>query len=164
MSPEYRACTVNAGITLYGRLVRRPPHGNKRSVFKTAHRKELLPRRRGTTGGNLDSVGKNSPVRMWRAGRSPMLTGGTIDSNPSLSARSNFVRRFSTEKGERQEAGQRSPNGCALGVRTSLRVFSPVSESQPHETRYLPLARARRNATSPRYSGSLSLPSPTRPQ
>lgn len=129
--------TSNAFMTLNERLARRAPHG-KRSMFETAHGKEPFPRRRGTAGGNIDSVGENSPVRMWRAGRSPMLTGRTIDSNPSLSARSKLVRRSSREKDERSEAGQLPPKGSVLGVWTLLRVFSPVSESQPHETTYLP--------------------------
>lgn len=125
--------TSNAFMTLNERLARRAPHG-KRSMFETAHGKEPFPRRRGTAGGNIDSVGENSPVRMWRAGRSPMLTGGTIDSNPSLSPRSKLVRRSSREKDERSEAGQLPPKGSALGVWTLLRVFSPVSESEPPET------------------------------
>lgn len=123
---------------LYGAWFGDHQHDENRALFKTAHCKELFPCRRGTAGRNIDSVGKNSPVRMWRAGRSPMLTGGTIDSNPSLSTRSNLVTRSSREKGERPEAGQRSPSGCALGRWTLTRVFNPLSENQPHETPYFP--------------------------
>jgi len=137
VSQGHRACAVNAVISLYGRLVRRPSHGKKRSVLKTVNCKEPFPRRRGTAGGNIDSVGKNSPVRVWCTGRSPMLTGGTVDSNPSPSARSNLVRRSSRKKGARSEAGRRFLNGGALGKWTLLRVFSPLSENQPHETPYL---------------------------
>ena len=150
--------TSNAFMTLNERLARRAPHG-KRSMFETAHGKEPFPRRRGTAGGNIDFLGKNSAVRVWCTGRSPMLTGGTVDSNPSLSARGNLVRRSSREKGEHSEAGQLSPNGCALGVRTLFRVFCPVRENQPHRQHTCPLALTRRNATSARYAGNLCLPS-----
>jgi hypothetical protein len=125
--------TSNAFITLNGRLTRRSSHG-KRSMFETAHGKEPFPRRRGTAGWYIDSLGKNSPVRMWCSGRSPMLTGRTVNSNPSSPARSNLVQPANRKNDPLSKADQRSASGCTLGARPLLRKFRPVSRSQSHKT------------------------------
>jgi len=71
---------------------------------------------------------------------------GQLIPNPSLSTAKQPRHRSSRERGERPEAGQRSPSGCALGRWTLTRVFNPLSENQPHETPYFPLTVTRGNA------------------
>ena len=66
-------------------------------MFETAHRKESFSRRGSTAGRNINLVGANSPVRMWGAGRSQMLTCKSVDSNPPRSVRRALLGRFSAE-------------------------------------------------------------------
>ena len=108
-------------VFLYEHQLRRSLHGKTRSMFKAAHCKEPLPRTRSTAGWNIDSVGTNSPMRMWCACRGSMVTGRRVDSNPSRSVRSNAVSR---KKGAGSEAGQRSPTGRALSARILVRVLA----------------------------------------
>jgi hypothetical protein len=52
-------------------------------VFKTFHRDKSFSRRRGKAGRDIDSRGKDPPLRMRRASWCPMLGNGAIASNPS---------------------------------------------------------------------------------